>query len=438
MKRKKAQQPQSPRNAGSGGQRSGDDPAARPPEGPASPVTPPLDLTVASLTDLGRSRQVQQDYLSYHIPQDPEQLARWGALYIVADGMGGHQAGDVASQGAVKHVISHYYGSTLADVGTGLVHALRSANRLIYDQAQENPAYTGMGTTMVAAVILGRKVFIANVGDSRAYLIGRKSVRQITEDHSWVGEQLRARLLTAEEARAHPQRNVVTRALGSKPTVEVDLFEGELSDHDILFMCSDGVTGHLQDQEIAALARAHPPEEALRRIVDLANERGGHDNMSILLVGGPKAIAAARPTVASPVQPGPASAAPPARRPMPFALAGVGVAALAVVALTAAILLGLRNGNRQGDTGATSTSAVAMVAATSTLAGPSSTVAVSTATGLPLLPTGTPASTAVTPGSPPHIPRAPGARPAPGARTASSRARADWAPGTRPARAPSA
>lgn len=357
---------------------------------------PPLDLTVASLSDLGRSRQVQQDHVSYYIPQDPQQMARWGALYIVADGMGGHQAGDVASQGAVKHVISQYYGATLADVGTGLVHAIRSANRLIYEQAQTNPAYAGMGTTMVAAVILGRKVYIASVGDSRAYLIGPKAIRQITEDHSWVGEQLRAGLLTPEEARVHPQRNVVTRALGSKPSVEVDLFEGEISDHDILFICSDGVTGHLEDPEIAALARAHPPEEAARRMVDLANERGGHDNMSIILVSGPKAIVAARPTVASPVQPRAAAAAPVARRPVPFALAGMGAAALAVVALAVVIVLNLVKGDGGTGTDATATTAVAMVAATSTLANSPGPVTVDEPTSTPVPPGDTPAAPAPT------------------------------------------
>jgi serine/threonine protein phosphatase PrpC len=181
-----------------------------------------LDLVATKLTDVGRARPHNEDYVDYYTPPDPRQLARKGSIYVVADGMGGHQAGEVASQGAVELAIGQYYSDTTHDVGTGLVRAFRAANQQIHAQAQSDPSKGGMGTTLVAAVILGRKVYVANVGDSRAYLVNRQGITQITEDHSWVEEQVRAGLLTPEQAKRHPQRNLVTRALGSKPAVEVD------------------------------------------------------------------------------------------------------------------------------------------------------------------------------------------------------------------------
>jgi len=258
---------------------------------------PPFDFDVAKLTDVGRARPHNEDYVDYYIPPDPRQLARKGAIYLVADGMGGHQAGEVASRGVVELVIGQYYSDTTHDVGTSLVRAFRLANQQIHEQAQSDPAKGGMGSTLVAAVILGRKVYVANVGDSRAYLINARGTTQITEDHSWVEEQVRAKLLTPEQARRHPQRNLVTRALGSKPDVQVDLFEGELNAGDILLLCTDGLTGRAEDHEIADIMQQHPPQEAVRLLVALANERGGNDNISVLIVKAQREAV----TVAAPV-----------------------------------------------------------------------------------------------------------------------------------------
>ncbi len=250
--------------------------ASRPPR--------PLDLIAAKLTDVGRARPHNEDYVDYYIPPDPQQLTRKGAIYLVADGMGGHQAGEVASRGAIEVVINQYYADPSLDIGLSLVRAFHLANQQIHTQAQADPSKSGMGTTLVAAVILGHKVYVANVGDSRAYLINKGAITQITEDHSWVEEQVRAGLLTPEQARRHPQRNLVTRALGSKPSVDVDLFEGKISPGDRLLLCSDGLTGRVEDQEIAAVAREYPPEEAVGILVAQANERGGNDNISVLIV----------------------------------------------------------------------------------------------------------------------------------------------------------
>jgi len=252
-----------------------------------------IDLVAVKLTDTGRVRPHNEDYVDFFVPPDPQQQARKGAIYLVADGMGGHQAGEVASRGAVETTIQRYYADTSRDVGKSLVRAVQAANQQIHAQAQTDLSKSGMGTTLVAAVTLGRKVYVANVGDSRAYLINKSSMTQITDDHSWVEEQVRAGLLTPDQAKRHPQRNLVTRALGSKPSVDVDLFEGKVSTGDVIFLCSDGLTGRVEDHEIAAIVRDHPPHEAAQLLVDAANERGGSDNITVLIVSAEKDAAIA-------------------------------------------------------------------------------------------------------------------------------------------------
>lgn len=229
--------------------------------------------------------------------------------------------------------MAHYLADTTHEVGTSLVRAFRAANQQLYAQAERDPTKGGMGTTLVAAVILGRKVYVANVGDSRAYLINKGGIIRITEDHSWVEEQVRAGLLSEEQARRHPHRNLVTRALGSKPAVEVDLFEGELTAGDTLLLCSDGLTGRVADHEIAAIVQEAQPSEAARRLVALANERGGNDNITVLIINAEEATSTARAPI-------PAAGKPPVRRRSPLVpvvavLGGlilVGAVALAVLA----------------------------------------------------------------------------------------------------------
>jgi len=262
-----------------------------------------LELDVAKLTDVGRARPHNEDYVDYRIPSDPQELARRGSVFLVADGMGGHQAGEVASRGAVEAVMTNYFADTTHDVPTSLVRAFRFANQQLHAQAQADASKGGMGTTLVAAVTLGRKVYVANVGDSRAYLINRSGITQITEDHSWVEEQVRAGLLTMEQARRHPQRNLVTRALSSKPSVEVDLFEGEINAGDSILLCSDGLTGRVENAEIAAIVQQHPPQQAAEMLVALANERGGNDNITVLIVNAQEEMATVKaPALAPPVK----------------------------------------------------------------------------------------------------------------------------------------
>jgi serine/threonine protein phosphatase PrpC len=299
---------------------------------PSPSRAPELDLQIVALTDVGRLRPHNEDYVDYYVPSDEQQRESKGSIFLVADGMGGHQAGEVASKGAAEHVVAQYYADTSHDIATSLVRAFRAANQKIYNQAQADSSKAGMGTTLVAAVIKGRKVYLANVGDSRAYLVNERGISQITEDHSWVEEQVRAGLLSPEQAYRHPQRNLLTRALGSKPAVDVDLFEGELGDADTLLLCSDGLTGRVQDAEIAAIVQEHPPEEAARLLVAQANERGGNDNVSVLLVSNRLEA----PTVAAPMPAGIAKKEP---RPLPLVpILGVivGLLIVALIALFAA------------------------------------------------------------------------------------------------------
>lgn len=291
----------------------------------ASP-TPAADLEVAQRSDVGRVRPRNEDYVGHSIPQGPHERERKGVICLVADGMGGHQAGEVASKQAVETVIQQYYGDVTNDLGASLVKAIQAANRTIYQQAQADPSKAGMGTTLVGAVIAGQKVYVANVGDSRAYLIGSSGAVQITEDHSWVGEQVRAGLLTPAQARQHPQRNLVFRALGSRPSVEVDLFEGTIAEGVSLLLCSDGLTNYVSDAEIEQAVRQHSAQEAVDLLTEKAKERGGSDNISVLL-------ASTRPRDGSAAAPEERRARAGARLLIPVLLGLAALLALAALAI---------------------------------------------------------------------------------------------------------
>jgi serine/threonine protein phosphatase PrpC len=243
-----------------------------------------LVLQVGIQSDVGPSRSLNEDHADYCIPKDDAERKRKGVLFVVADGMGGHQAGEVASQEAVRIVLREYYASEGHPPGDSLVRAIKLANRTLYAQAYSDAAQGGMGTTMVAAAVLGRKVYVANVGDSRAYILNEQGIAQITEDHSWVEEQVQAGLLTREQASKHPQRNLITRALGSRASVDVDLFEGELGEGNVLLLCTDGLSGPLTEKQIVQVVRAHAPAPAAEHLVALAGAQGGDDNATTIIV----------------------------------------------------------------------------------------------------------------------------------------------------------
>ncbi|HEY0757450.1 MAG TPA: Stp1/IreP family PP2C-type Ser/Thr phosphatase [Ktedonobacteraceae bacterium] len=242
-----------------------------------------LRLDVAQLTDVGRKREHNEDNMAYVIPKDLQVMTRKGALFIVADGMGGHAAGEVASEIAVDTVSNAYYQDESDDIPNSLLQAIRRANAAIHQRAAENMLRSGMGTTCVAAVLRGNQAYIANVGDSRAYFIRKSRIYQISQDHSWVAEQVRAGLLTEEQARTHAQRNVITRSLGTQPDVEIDIFREVLEEGDTLILCSDGLSGLVNDDDLLHTVDQFVPQESVYHLVERANENGGPDNITAIV-----------------------------------------------------------------------------------------------------------------------------------------------------------
>jgi serine/threonine protein phosphatase PrpC len=243
-----------------------------------------LLLDVAQLTDVGRRREHNEDNMAYVIPKDPQVMERKGALFIVADGMGGHAAGEVASEIAVDTISTSYYPDEHEDVADALLNSIKRTNTLIHQRAAENMLRSGMGTTSVVGVMRGNMAYVANVGDSRAYLVRKSKIKQISQDHSWVAEQVRAGLLTEDQARTHAQRNVITRSLGTQPDVEVDVFAEPLEAGDRLLLCSDGLSGVVNDEEMRAIIERFPPQESVYHLIERANENGGPDNITAIVI----------------------------------------------------------------------------------------------------------------------------------------------------------
>jgi len=221
-------------------------------------------------TDVGRGRPENEDS---HLV-DPED-----GLYAVADGMGGHRAGEVASATAIDALKAAYLG------GQRLDEAVGAANAAVFARAAEDAALRGMGTTLTAIALHDSTAELGHVGDSRAYLMRDGSVTQVTEDHSLVEQLVREGRLTPEEAQNHPQRAIITRALGVDPDVQVDTYRIDLKPGDRLLICSDGLTNMLSDDTIAQTLRRHAdPQQAAETLVDMANQAGGDDNITVVLV----------------------------------------------------------------------------------------------------------------------------------------------------------
>jgi serine/threonine protein phosphatase PrpC len=263
-------------------------PADNAPAGPPSRVegdSPPtvLRLDVAWGSHPGVARGYNEDAIQ-GTPVDQPPSSR-GYLYLVADGMGGHNAGEVASAGAAKLIYEGYYADADPSVHRSLDRVVRLANAELYAQAQANPAQHGMGTTLTGVVIQGDRAYIAHVGDSRLYRVRGGKAEQLTQDHSWVAEQVRAGVLSPDQAEVHPQRNVITRALATAPDVKVDHSDADLQVGDVLVLCSDGLSTEVGDSQIAALTtKAAAAQEAVQRLIKLANDNGGEDNISVAVI----------------------------------------------------------------------------------------------------------------------------------------------------------
>jgi len=234
-------------------------------------VTAPRNPAYAGLTDAGLTRPQNEDSLLIEPP-----------LYAVADGMGGHRAGEIASRVALSELLATAPRSVDAKA---LARGVRAANRAVIESAAKSRTRTGMGTTLTAAMVDGTYVAVAHVGDSRAYLLHDGRLTRVTEDHSMVADLVRQGSITEEDARFHPQRSVITRALGSDPDMVADVFEVRASAGDRLLLATDGLTGMLTDDYIAEiLMQERDPESAAAKLIEAANRAGGYDNITVIVV----------------------------------------------------------------------------------------------------------------------------------------------------------
>ena len=250
-----------------------------------------MKISYEAITDVGRKRKGNEDSVFVN----PEQN-----LFVVADGMGGHAAGEVASRLAVDAIndfieltggddeITWPFGldDSMSYDGNRLKTAVRFANKKVLEATRERTEYEGMATTVAAVLLDGDAANLAHVGDSRVYLFREGALTQLTSDHSWINEQIQSGIISAEQARSHPLRNVVTRALGGKADCQVDVQAHEAHPGDVLLLCSDGLTSMLPDEEIARVLREAEGDlkNASQGLVDAANTRGGEDNITVLLL----------------------------------------------------------------------------------------------------------------------------------------------------------
>ena len=235
-----------------------------------------------AITDIGRKRELNEDY----IYTSGQPIGALPNLFIVADGMGGHKAGDYASMHTVDRFVE-----VIRELGEehgvqdAINEAVTAANAYIYQRSRENSNLSGMGTTLVLASCIGNEAIVANIGDSRLYLVNDDAMTQITRDHSLVEEMVTLGGIDREMARNHPDKNIITRAVGVKEKVAADFFEVDQTKGDKLLLCSDGLTNMLRDEEIYQIIQNNKElEQAAKALVDAANENGGRDNIAVVLV----------------------------------------------------------------------------------------------------------------------------------------------------------
>ena len=233
-----------------------------------------------AVTDVGRSRSMNQD--SVFASVDP--VGPLSNLYMVADGMGGHQSGDLASRYLVRNLCT-YIRETDGEPPEVLLRAVQQVNGELYQLSTEKPEYAGMGTTLVAATVKYGVLYVANVGDSRLYLVRRDGLKQVTRDHSFVEEMVSMGRMERGSQSYLEKKNIITRAVGIDRRVEVDLFEVELEEGDYILLCSDGLSNMVDNTDLFRLSFLPGSlEKKAEAMVTLANERGGRDNISVVLV----------------------------------------------------------------------------------------------------------------------------------------------------------
>ncbi len=233
-----------------------------------------------SITDVGQLRETNQDY--FYTSENP--VGNLPNLFIVADGMGGHNAGDYASQYTVEQIVDVVSKSKETDPAKIIKEGIEQANSMLLERANEDIARKGMGTTVVVLSITDNRLVIANVGDSRLYIIN-DSIRQITKDHSYVQEMVRMGEIDAEMAKDHPDKNIITRAIGVGKEVTIDFFEEEVTHGDFILMCSDGLTNMVEDDAIKSIILGQRDiAEKAEKLVETANRNGGKDNITVVVI----------------------------------------------------------------------------------------------------------------------------------------------------------
>ncbi|MBP9996165.1 MAG: Stp1/IreP family PP2C-type Ser/Thr phosphatase [Lachnospiraceae bacterium] len=234
-----------------------------------------------SITDIGRKRKLNQDYV--YTSEMP--VGNLPNLFLVADGMGGHNGGDYASKCAIETIVEYVADLEDTQTVTILEKSIKEANKVVRRRGEEDEALNGMGTTIVAASIQDGELCVANVGDSRLYIVNRREIRQITRDHSYVEEMVRLGEIKREQARSHPDKNIITRAVGAMEDIDIDFFKVKLNRDDIVLMCSDGLTNMIEDEEIRMILEGQRDiVEKAESLVNAANNNGGKDNIAVVLI----------------------------------------------------------------------------------------------------------------------------------------------------------
>ena len=238
-------------------------------------------MKVFSATDIGQKRHMNQDFIF----TSEESVGNLPNLFVVADGMGGHNAGDFASRYGVSVLVETVRKDKNFNPVKVMRNAIEAANREVFSQSRNDPSMAGMGTTMVVCTVVGGYAYIANVGDSRLYLAGSDSMTQITQDHSLIAEMVRLGELTPEEGRNHPDKNIITRAVGTNEDVKIDFFDVKLETGDQILMCSDGLSNMVEDQRIFEILKGEDTEaDKAQVLVDEANANGGRGNIAVIVV----------------------------------------------------------------------------------------------------------------------------------------------------------
>lgn len=232
-------------------------------------------------TDIGQVRKTNQDSIFC----SHEAIGNLPNLYIVADGMGGHKAGDYASKFTIQKFVEIVKEATAKTIPGILQEAIESVNETLLVKASSSDEYEGMGTTCVAAVIDDNVLYVMNIGDSRLYVTSNDQIDQVSMDHSLVGEMIRSGVLTKEEAKQHPDRNIITRAVGVEHVVVPDFFEYDLKQGQYILLCSDGLSNMLDDEEILSIISSENDiDQKVHSLIDMANKKGGSDNITALLI----------------------------------------------------------------------------------------------------------------------------------------------------------